>query len=145
MKIIQLTAYMFVILALSSCKDPDTMAFNQVVKDFGMTIPDQPHTFVVLPIHSCTRCVKQTWTFLENVTSPSKDITIIDAYRSGRDPFVKTVSFPVYIDSTNIIESGAIVFSNPTVIHTDNRKVKSIVSAPSNKIEETLRKEIEAH
>ena len=131
-------------ICLSSCKDTGTQNFSQIANSFGLTIPDTPHTFVVLPYHSCTMCVKLTWTILENEVDSSKKITIIDAYRNGKDPFQSVVSFPVYIDSNFIVENSSIGFTNPTIIHTDKGRVKSIVSTPSNKTEEILRKELDS-
>lgn len=142
MRILQFFTLIFGILSLGGCKDVETQSFSQIVNAFGMTIPDHPCTYVVIPIHSCTICVKQTWTILENGTNLSKNITIIDAFHSGKDPFVRTVNFPVYIDSTYIIEDNPVSFSNPTIVHTANGKVKSIVSVPTNRVEETIREQL---
>lgn len=144
MKLHRILLLMFVLVCLGSCKDTDTQAFSQLVKTFGITIPNNPHTFVVIPINSCTGCVKLAWDVLESESEndPSKEITVIDAYRSGKDPFRKDVVFPVYIDSTYIIEGSPMNLSNPTVIRTEKRRVKSIVSAPTNRVKETLIEQI---
>ena len=131
-------------LAFAGCKDPDTKAFSQVVGTFGLSIPDEPHAFVVLPINSCTMCVKLAWDVLESETAPSKSITVIDAYRRGKDPFRKEVSYPVFMDSVFAVENSPIMFTNPTVVRTEKGKVISIVSTPTNKVEETLRKELDS-
>ena len=144
MKLHRILLLMLGLACLCSCKDKDTQALSQILKTFGMTIPDDQHAFVVIPVHSCTGCVKLTWDVLESEgeNDPSKRITVIDAYRSGKDPFRKEVVFPVYIDSTYIIEGSPMNLSNPTVIRTEKRRVKSIVSAPTNRVKETLLEQI---
>lgn len=144
MKTYQTLLAILVFLAFAGCKDPDTKAFSQVAGTFGLTIPDEPHCFVLLPIGSCTMCVKQAWDVLESDTHPTSSITVIDAYRNGKDPFRTAVSHPVYIDSVFAVENSPIMFTNPTVVHTEKGKVKAIVSTPTNKVKETLQKELDS-
>ena len=127
---------------LAGCSDNNTKAVDEMLDDFGLSIPNGHHVFVLIPHHSCTGCVKKTWDFLERQEINGNNITILNAYMKGKDPFEKPIGCPVYVDSTFIIENGAISFANPTLIHTNRNKVTKIIELPSNEIEHLLQIEL---
>lgn len=142
--LLRTTALFFMIM--SSChNNEETVFLKETLDKFGISIPESPHIFIIIPYYSCAACVKRTWNYLEDSMISSKNITIIDAYRSGKDPFIKHLPFPIYIDSCYIIENGRKQFSNPTIIHTNKHEVSSIIELPSNNIEQSLKVELLSH
>ena len=110
---------------------------------YGMTIPDEKHCFVVIPVYSCSGCVQRTWLWLkENVSKePNRHITVIDCNKEN--VLAKQVKCDVCFDTLRVLDKVCFDLANPTIIKTVDKKIMSITSIDSRYIDETLELELE--
>ncbi len=84
-----------------------TNELNNVLQTFGTSIPEEQHYFVVIPAFSCLGCVQFTWFYVDSiiVTGNLRNISIIDGFGGGKDPFAKQIDCDIYYDNSNLLNT----------------------------------------
>lgn len=119
----------------------DCAEFSALLDSLNFDAKSDSSCFLVIPSFSCRGCVQTTWRFLsehQDQIELENDITIIDSYCLGDDPFALDLPFNVVKDSCSFVEKTAYRFANPTVVKTKDGMVLSVVSTQANQIEEIL-------
>lgn len=120
----------------------ETDSFSEALEVYGMTIPDEKHCFVVIPVYSCIGCVQKTWLWLKEKVSEESNshITVIDCNKEN--VLAKQVKCDVHFDTLRVLDNVCFDLANPTIIKTVDKKITSIISIDSRYIDETLELEL---
>lgn len=141
---IMVFVFSLTLLMLVSCgrytKESD--CFNEVLKVYGISIPDEKHCYVVIPVYSCHGCVQKTWLWLKGNVSekPNHSITVIDCNK--KNAIAKQINCEVHFDTLRALDNVCFDLANPTIVKTIDRKITTIISIDSRYIDEMLEMEL---
>lgn len=144
MRILKPTILLLSILFFVNCRHytKETRCFNEALGQYNIVIPDDSHSFIIIPTFSCAGCVKMTWLWLEHNMSGNayNNISIIDC--NINDDFVTETNCDVYFDTLGVMDNLCFDLANPMIIKTDNRRISSITYIDPRFIEETLQQQL---